>query len=94
MECTGTADLMTKMLVPAELLLSLAEITSGNPTAETLAKMNTQITELVTLKMRLKQGDPSLTIRKKRIHQLHLIIWMHGMVILLSVKFCMALWHN
>lgn len=61
----GQQILMTKMLVPAELLLSLAEITSGNPTADTLNKMNMQITELVTLKMRLKQGDPSLTSQEK-----------------------------
>ncbi len=61
----GQQILMTKMLVPAELLLSLAEITSGNPTADTLNKMNTQITELVILKMRLKQGDPSLTSQEK-----------------------------
>lgn len=61
----GQQILMTKMLVPAELLLSLAEITSGNPTADTLNKMNMQITELVTLKMRLKQGDPSLTDQEK-----------------------------
>ena len=46
----GQQILMAKMLVPAELLLSLAEITSGNPNLDTLNKMNTQITELVTLK--------------------------------------------
>lgn len=61
----GQQILMAKMFIPAELLLSLAEITSGNPTADTLNKMNTQITELVTLKMRLKQGDPSLTSQEK-----------------------------
>lgn len=61
----GQQILMAKMLIPAELLLSLAEITSGNPTADTLNKMNTQITELVTLKMRLKQGDTSLTSQEK-----------------------------
>ena len=61
----GQQVLMAKMFIPAELLLSLAEITSGNPTADTLNKMNTQITELVTLKMRLKQGDPSLTSQEK-----------------------------
>lgn len=61
----GQQILMTKMLIPAELLLSLAEITSGNPTADTLNKMNAQITELVTLKMRLKQGDLSLTDQEK-----------------------------
>ena len=61
----GQQILMAKMFIPAELLLSLAEITSGNPTADTLNKMNTQITELVTLKMRLKQGDSSLTSQEK-----------------------------
>ncbi len=61
----GQQILMAKMFIPAELLLSLAEITLGNPTADTLNKMNTQITELVTLKMRLKQGDPSLTSQEK-----------------------------
>jgi alkaline phosphatase D len=34
----GQQILMSKMFIPAELLLSLAEITSGNPTAETLIK--------------------------------------------------------
>ncbi|MCH7336404.1 alkaline phosphatase D family protein [Acinetobacter sp. NIPH 2699] len=61
----GQQILMTKMLIPAELLLSLAEITSGNPSAETLNQMTAQITELVTLKMRLKQGDPTLTEQEK-----------------------------
>ena len=36
----GQQVLMAKMLIPAELLLSLSAITSGNVTAETLAKMN------------------------------------------------------
>jgi alkaline phosphatase D len=61
----GQQILMTKMLVPAELLLALAEITAGNPSADTLNKMNAQITELVTLKIRLQKGDPSLTAQEK-----------------------------
>ncbi|QER40183.1 alkaline phosphatase [Acinetobacter suaedae] len=61
----GQQILMSKMLIPAELLLSLAEITSGQPSMDTLVKMQTQIKELVTLKMRLKQGDPSLTVQEK-----------------------------
>ncbi|WP_288454181.1 alkaline phosphatase D family protein [uncultured Acinetobacter sp.] len=61
----GQQVLMAKMLIPAELLLSLAAITSGNVTPETLVKMNQQITELVTLKLRLKAGDPSLTATEK-----------------------------
>ncbi|GAB02008.1 MULTISPECIES: alkaline phosphatase [Acinetobacter] len=61
----GQQILMAKMFIPAELLLSLAEITSGNPSADTLAKMNTQITELVTLKVRLQNNDPTLTEQEK-----------------------------
>ncbi|MDN5491571.1 MAG: alkaline phosphatase D family protein, partial [Acinetobacter sp.] len=61
----GQQVLMAKMLIPAELLLSLSAITSGNVTAETLAKMNQQIIELVTLKVRLKSGDPTLTAAEK-----------------------------
>ncbi|KXO80520.1 alkaline phosphatase [Acinetobacter venetianus] len=61
----GQQILMAKMFIPAELLLSLAEITSGNPSADILAKMNTQITELVTLKVRLQNNDPTLTEQEK-----------------------------
>ena len=61
----GQQILMAKMFIPAELLLSLAEITSGNPSADTLAKMNMQITELVTLKVRLQNNDPTLTEQEK-----------------------------
>lgn len=61
----GQQVLMTKMLVPAELLQALAEITAGNPSDDTLTKMQAQIIELVTLKMRLKQGDPTLTLQEK-----------------------------
>ncbi|EKU37710.1 MULTISPECIES: alkaline phosphatase D family protein [Acinetobacter] len=61
----GQQVLMSKMWIPAELLLSLGQITSGGASAETLAKMNAQITELVTLKLRLEQGDPTLTVQEK-----------------------------
>ncbi|GAM29529.1 putative alkaline phosphatase D precursor [Acinetobacter calcoaceticus] len=61
----GQQVLMSKMWIPAELLLSLGQITSGGASAETLAKMNVQITELVTLKLRLEQGDPTLTAQEK-----------------------------
>jgi alkaline phosphatase D len=61
----GQQILMTKMLVPAELLFALAEITSGNPSDETLEKMNAQITELINLKIRLQKGDPTLTAQEK-----------------------------
>lgn len=61
----GQQVLMSKMWIPAELLASLGQITSGGASPDTLAKMNAQITELVTLKLRLEQGDPTLTIQEK-----------------------------
>lgn len=61
----GQQILMTKMLVPAELLFALAEITSGKPSTGTLEKMNAQIAELITLKIRLQKGDPTLTAQEK-----------------------------
>jgi len=61
----GQQVLMSKMWVPAELLVSLGQITSGGTSPDALAKMNAQITELVTLKLRLEQGDPTLTIQEK-----------------------------
>lgn len=64
----GQQVLMSKMWIPAELLLSLAAITSGAVDANTLIKMNQQITELVTLKVRLLKGDTSLSaVEKTRI---------------------------
>lgn len=61
----GQQVLMSKMWIPAELLASLGQITSGGTSPATLAKMNAQITELVTLKLRLEQGDPTLTVQEK-----------------------------
>ncbi|MDR2248974.1 alkaline phosphatase D family protein [Acinetobacter sp.] len=61
----GQQILMSKMWIPAELLVSLGQITSGGTSPETLAKMNAQITELVSLKLRLQQGDPTLTAQEK-----------------------------
>ncbi len=56
---------MSKMWIPAELLASLGQITSGGTSPEALAKMNAQITELVALKLRLQQNDPTLTAQEK-----------------------------
>ncbi|MFV5548538.1 alkaline phosphatase D family protein [Acinetobacter oleivorans] len=61
----GQQVLMSKMWIPAELLVSLGQITLGGTSPGALAKMNAQITELVTLKLRLEQGDPTLTIQEK-----------------------------
>lgn len=61
----GQQVLMAKMLIPAELLMSLADISSGNPTPDTLTQMNTQMMELVSLKIRLLNADPTLTAVEK-----------------------------
>ncbi|MGE8599122.1 MAG: alkaline phosphatase D family protein [Acinetobacter calcoaceticus] len=61
----GQQVLMSKMWIPAELLVSLGQITSGGTSPDALAKMNAQITELVALKLRLEQGDPTLTAQEK-----------------------------
>ncbi|MFU9045856.1 alkaline phosphatase D family protein [Acinetobacter tibetensis] len=67
----GQQILMSKMFIPAELLLSLAEITSGSVSAETLTRMNAQITELVGIKLRAQAGDPTLTdLEKARVNTL------------------------
>ncbi|SPL69374.1 alkaline phosphatase D family protein [Acinetobacter stercoris] len=64
----GQQVLMAKMLIPAELLLSLNSITSGKVDDTTLMKISAQIKELVTLKIRLLKGDPTLTaVEKSRI---------------------------
>ena len=61
----GQQILMSKMFVPAELLMSLAEITAGNPSPETLSKITTQITELLEIKARMDAGDPTVTPEEK-----------------------------
>ncbi|WP_180064426.1 alkaline phosphatase [Acinetobacter sp. YH12095] len=61
--------LTAKMLIPQELLLPLAKITNGDQQPETLAQMKQKITELVTLKLRLKANDPTLTaVDKARLY--------------------------
>jgi len=56
----GQQILMSKMLIPAELLLPLSQMD--------IVALNQKIPELVTLKMRALQGDPSLTeIEKARL---------------------------
>ena len=61
----GQQILMSKMFVPAELLMSLAEITAGNPSPETLSKITTQITELLKIKARMDAVDPTVSPEEK-----------------------------
>jgi alkaline phosphatase D len=64
----GQQVLMSKMFIPAELLMSLAEITAGNPSPETLSKITTQITELLKIKARMDAGDPTVSpVEKARL---------------------------
>lgn len=75
----GQQVLMTKMMIPAELLLSLGAVTSGQADAATLAALNAQIIALVTLKMRMLSGDSTLTdqenIRLKTVAPYNLDAW-------------------
>lgn len=57
----GQQVLMAKMLIPAELLSSLDAVSSGQATAATLEQLSKQISELVQLKTRMQQADPTLT---------------------------------
>lgn len=57
----GQQVLMGKILIPAELLVPLSAVLSGNATQEVLNQINTMIMELVQLKIRIQQGDPTVT---------------------------------
>lgn len=57
----GQQILMSKMLIPAEFLQVLGQITSGKADAVLLQKVNQLLTELISIKLRYLQKDPSLT---------------------------------
>lgn len=57
----GNQVLMGKMYMPAELLLLVAQIADGNATPALLLQFNNLITQLVTIKSHILQGDPSVT---------------------------------
>ena len=62
----GQQVLMGKMLIPAELLSTLSVIVAevsatGSASAATFALFQQQLQELATLKVRMMQGDPTLT---------------------------------
>lgn len=62
----GQQVLMGKMMIPAELLSTLATIQyevelTGSASTNTLQLFQQQITELVTIKLRYVNGDPTLT---------------------------------
>ena len=57
----GQQVLMARMLFPAELLILIAQLSSGNASAEVFVAFQTSLAELTTLKVRYLQGDPTLT---------------------------------
>jgi alkaline phosphatase D len=57
----GNQVLMGKMYMPAELLLMVAQIAGGSANAALLAQFNTLVTQLVVIKTRMLQNDPTLT---------------------------------
>ncbi|QOG01144.1 alkaline phosphatase [Flavobacterium sp. MDT1-60] len=65
----GQQILMTKMLIPAELLLLLNQILAevdqlGSAQPATMQALTGAISQLVVIKMRHKQSDPSLTAQE------------------------------
>lgn len=57
----GQQVLMAKMFVPAELLIGIGAVASGNATPEVFQQLLQTITELSALKARTLQNDPTLT---------------------------------
>jgi alkaline phosphatase D len=62
----GNQVLMGKYYIPTELLEVTAQIAAtGSATPELLAQYNTLVTELVTIKSRILQGDPTVTAEEQ-----------------------------
>lgn len=61
----GSQVLMAKMFIPVEQLLLLAQIASGTANQVVFAQYNKLTAELVAIKARLLQGDPTLTAADK-----------------------------
>ncbi|WP_162051529.1 alkaline phosphatase D family protein [Pontibacter pamirensis] len=57
----GSQVLMGKMFIPAELLLLVGQIAAGNAGPEVFAQFTASVTQLVTIKVRILQGDPTVT---------------------------------
>ncbi|MBE9585892.1 alkaline phosphatase D family protein [Mucilaginibacter sp. JRF] len=61
----GSQVLMGKMYMPAELLLLVAQIADGSSNPEVLAQLNTLISQLVVIKTRVLQNDPTVTQQER-----------------------------
>ncbi len=60
----GSQVVMGKLYIPAELLPIVAQLAAG-PTPALLAQYNTQAAQLVSIKVRVLQNDPSLTAAER-----------------------------
>jgi len=61
----GSQVLMAKIFIPVELLMMTAQIAAGSPSPALLTQFNTLVTQLVTIKTRLLQGDPTVTAAER-----------------------------
>lgn len=61
----GSQVLMGKMYIPAELLPLVGQLASGGASATLLAQYTTVATQLLTIKQRIRQADPTLTAAER-----------------------------
>jgi alkaline phosphatase D len=61
----GNQVLMGKMYIPVELILMVAQIYQGSVDAVLLAQFNTLLRQLVVIKTRVLQNDPTLTAAER-----------------------------
>jgi len=61
----GNQTLMAKTFIPVELLILTAQLAAGSRDPALIAQYTKLLTELVTIKARLLQGDPTLTDAEK-----------------------------
>ncbi|GGF12555.1 alkaline phosphatase D family protein [Hymenobacter cavernae] len=57
----GSQVLMGKMYIPAELLPLIAQLASGGATPALVAQYTAVATQLIAIKSRIQQGDPTVT---------------------------------
>jgi alkaline phosphatase D len=61
----GNQVLMGKMFIPAEMLLLTAQIAGGSTDPALFTQYNALVTALVTIKLRIAGGDPTVTAEEK-----------------------------
>jgi alkaline phosphatase D len=61
----GSQVLMGKMYIPAELLTIVAQLASGGATPALLAQYTDRATQLVAIKVRIQQGDATVTAAER-----------------------------